>query len=764
MRILIVGAGALGGLMGAYLSRAGEDVTLLEVNQARARLLSEAGLHIARVGVDETTIPVHAVTSLEGVAPFDLVFVAVKTYQTADAVRAALVATTPRTLFFSLQNGLGNAEAIAALVGEERVLCGVTYHSIEHAGPGRLRYRAGIKPMQIAAVCGGATPEAEMIGEAFRRAGFETNVVANVDHALWQKLLHNAVVNPTSAITGLTCRELLADEDLVAFMRDLCAEIVAVMRAHGVPIMDEEDPFRPIIGSLKALGKNRPSMWQDLARGARTEVDALNGAIVRAAERLGLSVPHNAALVRFIHSRERQKFLRKQEIVQRLGLDRGRAPGDEAPRPRMRARAAAPGAARDADAGMRPGGPPLASTRRLKALIHSYYVDLDAAAHDSSRLVAACSGLAPVEMLRALDIVPYLPENHAALIAATRRASPYIARATADGFSQFVSSAMRTDIGALLMGTSPLTEAHGIAGPPRPDLVVYSTNTGHELVRWFQFYGSFFGVPVMGLHPPPALDVLERIDVDASVLQLLRLQRQLEGTTGRTLDIDRLSEVVAHSAKAAELWSDILELARAVPAPITFFDTLIHAAPMILMRGTPEAVEYYRELKEEIEDRIAQGVSAVPNESHRLYWDGPPIWCALRPLARMFSDAGAAIVGSTFCSEFALRGLDRNDPLESMARAYTGIFDNRSETYRAAFLAQQFEQYAVDAVIYHDCRTTPETSHVRYGPAAWTPHLTAVPGLVIEADSHDLRLFSTERLQEQFADFLEQHVERVGAQ
>jgi 2-dehydropantoate 2-reductase len=759
MRILIVGAGALGGLVGAYLTRSGEDVTLLEVNQARARLLADAGLQITRVGQDEATIPVRVVTSLAGLEPFDLVFVAVKTYQTEDAVRASLPATTATTLFFSLQNGIGNAEAIAALAGEERVLCGVTYHSIEHAGPGRLRYRAGIKPIQIAAVRGGATPEVEAIGAAFRRAGFETNVVANVDHALWQKLLHNAVVNPTSAITGLTCREILADEDLIAFMRDLCAEIIAVMRARGVPIVDEEDPFRPIIGSLKALGKNRPSMWQDLARGTRTEIDALNGAIVREAERLGLSVPHNAALVRFIHSRERQKFLRKQEIVQRLGLDRAHAADGAAPRPRMRVRSAP----RDADAGMPPGGPPLESTQRLKELMHAYYVDLDAAASDPARLVAACSGLAPVEIVRAFGIAPYFPENHAALIAAARRAGPYIARATAAGFSQFVSSAMRTDIGALLAGSSPLTDAHGIAGPPRPDVVIYSTNTGHELVRWFEFYGTYYGVPVMGLHPPPALNVLEQIDVDAAVHQLLRLQRRLEESTGRTLDVDRLGEVVGYSAKAAELWNDILGLARNAPAPITFFDTLIHVAPMILMRGTPEAVDYYVQLKAEVEDRVAQGVSAVPNESHRLYWDGPPIWCALRPLARLFEEAGAAIVASTFCSEFALRGLDPYDPMESMARAYTGIFDNRSEDYRAAYLAQQFEQFSVDAAIYHDCRTTPETSHVRYGPAARTQHLTGVPGLVIEADSHDLRLFSTERLQEQFADFLEERVERVGA-
>ena len=133
-------------------------------------------------------------------------------------------------------------------------------------------------------------------------------------------------------------------------------------------------------------------------------------------------------------------------------------------------------------------------------------------------------------MVRAFGFAPYHPENHAALIAAARRAGPYIARATAEGFSQFVSSAMRTDIGALLAGTSPLTDAHGIAGPPRPDVVIYSTNTGHELVRWFEFYGSHYGVPVMGLHPPPALNVLEQMDVDAAVHQLMRMQQRLEET------------------------------------------------------------------------------------------------------------------------------------------------------------------------------------------------------------------------------------------
>jgi len=759
MRILIVGAGALGGFIGAGLRRAGEDVTLFTNNAARARLLNDAGLVITRTGQEETSVPVSVVTSVEGLAPppFDLVFIAVKTYQTEEATRSALAATGPVTLFLSMQNGIGNADTLARLVGPERVLCGITYHSIQHAGPGRLNYRAGIKPFQIAPFAGGITPEIEAVGELFRRAGFDTNVVPTLDHVIWQKLLHNAVINPVSAVTGLTCREILGDPDLMAFMRDLAAEIFAVMRARGVPIMDDEDPFRPLIGSLKALGKNRPSMWQDLSRGNRTEVDAINGAIVTEATRLGLPAPHNSALVRFIHSRERQKFLNRQAIVRELRLDR--TAGGKRAVPPVPARAAP----RAPDAGMEVGGPPLEATRRLKELVHAYYVDLEVAADDPDRLVAACSGLAPVEIVRALGIVPYFPENHAALIGAARQAGPYLARATAEGFSQFASSAMRADIGALLEGSSPLVTVHGLKGPPRPDLVVYSTNTGHELLRWFEFYGTHYDVPVHGLHPPPALGQLEQMDIDAAVHQLLRLAERLEQSTGRTLEMDQLAQTVERSAAAATLWEEILGLARNVPAPLTWFDTLVHLAPMVLLRGTPEAVDYYRLLKAEIEDRVARGVSAVPAEAHRFYWDGPPIWCALRPLARLFAGSGVAIVGSTFSTVFTLPGLDPDDPVESMARAYTGVFGNRSEAYKTAHLAREFARYGVDAAVYHDCRTTPEASHVRYGLARRAERATGVPGFVIEADSHDLRLFSTERVTGQLAAFLERQLELSGA-
>ncbi|MEZ4585437.1 MAG: 2-dehydropantoate 2-reductase [Gemmatimonadales bacterium] len=735
MRILIVGAGALGGYVGACLCRAGEDVTLLDPNVARARLLNEQGLLIAEAGQPEARVPVRVVTTVTDQMPFDLVFVAVKTYQTEAALKSTLPATTRTTRFLSMQNGVGNAEILARLVGPERVLCGITYHSIQHAGPGRLQYRQGVKPIQIAPFTGVVGREIEAIGELFSRAGLPTEVVAAIDQVIWQKLLHNAVINPVSALTGLSCREILGDEDLLAFMRDLTDEILAVMRARGISIIDEEDPFRPLLGSLRALGKNRPSMWQDLARGRRTEVDAINGAVLVEAVRQGLAAPHNAALVRFIHSRERQTFLKRQEITRRAEEAAGRVPPSVPGRP----------GPRGPDSGMRAPGPPLESTRRLRELIGDHYRDLDAASIATDRLVACCTSLGPVEILRALGMTPYVPENHAALIAASRRGVPYLARATELGYSQFANSAMRLDVGALLAGDSPLVGSYGVAGSPRPDLAVYSTNTGRALIDWFRFYGERYAVPVMGLSPPAELDQLESIDEQAVVQQMLRLVGRLETVAGQRLDVVRLAEIVRATAEASALWSEILDLARTTPTPLTFFDTLVQVAPMVLLRGTEDAVSYYRMLRDELAERVARGIGAVAPERYRCYWDGPPLWCALRPLSRFLSERGVAVVASTFAESFVLSGLDPDDPVASLARSYAQVFANRSDAFQLGFVSDQLDEYGIDFAVLHDCRTAPQTNHVRYGLAARLQRQTRVPAVVLEADSHDERLFSLDR-------------------
>lgn len=760
MRIVIIGAGALGGLVGAELSLSGEDVTFVEINEARVKLINEGGLFVSEGAKGERCVPVKVQTTIAGLPVADLLFISVKTYQTDGALRSALPVIGPETFVLSMQNGIGNTDIMAGIIPEKQILSGITYHSIQHTGPNRIRYRKGIKPIQIAPYDGNITPAIKEVGEVFNRAGLETNVAENIDNVIWQKLLHNAAVNPISALTGLTCRELLDDEDCQNFQRELAYEIVEVMRARGVPIVDEEDPYRPVINSQKALGKNRPSMWQDLSRGCRTEVDAINGAVVAEAKKHGMQAPLNWGLCRFIHSRERQTFLRQEEVAETLraaeataGTERGKVPaGRRTARPTL----LAPGG------GMPTSSEPLKTAPLLKGLLQKYYQDVQAAADDPDRKIAYCSGTGPAEIVRAMGLTPYFPENQAALIGAGRQSGDYISRALQEGFSQFASSAMASDIGAMLAGDSPLVTVYGIDGPPDPDVVVYSTNFGHERIRWFEYYGRRFSVPTFGLHPPSVLGDINEIEIGVAHRQLERLIEDMEKTSGCRLDHDRLAEIVSLTGRATKLWGEILNLCRNEPAPLTYFDTLIHLAPIIVMRGTVEAVEYYTLLKAEVEERIANGIAAVPGERFRFYWEGPPIWPALRPISDLFQKNRVAVVASTYCNISAMTGLDPENPVESLAKAYTSIFPNRSDAWKDEFLMKAFKDFAVDGVIYHEGRTAPEQSNVRYGLEVRLRRAAAIHALVIEADTHDLRLFSMDQIMRKLRDFIEIHELNAG--
>lgn len=751
MRILVVGAGALGGLIGARLSEGGEDVSLLEINQARARLLNESGLYLGEAQKTERCVRVHVVTSVEQLAKVDLLFVAVKSYQTEAAIESVLGILDEHTWVLSVQNGVGNAEVLARHVKPERVLSGITFHSIQHTGPNRLRYRVGINPMQVAPFSGPVTDEIRRIGQLFCDAGLATTIVENVDHAVWDKLLHNAVVNPVSALTGLSCDELLEDPEMQQLMRGLCSEIITVMRAKGVPIRDEEDPYRPVLSSQKALGKNRPSMWQDVVRGLPTEIDAINGGVVDEAQRRGLDAPLNWAIVRLMHSlegRARQGSLRSAKAVQQVKTATAKFPVKPMERARL--------------GGMPSGRVPLACAPKLKEIISDYYRDLAAAGADPKRRVAWCSGVAPIELVRAMGYTPYFPENHSAILGASRQATGYIRRAIADGFSPFVSTEMTADIGAMIAGESRLPSLHGIDAIPRPDVMVYSTNFGDFLARWFEYYEHRLGAPALGLHPPGVLDTIEQTDVDAAVHQMFRLKGRLEEVSGKALDLDRFSEVVDLSARAAQLWTRVLELGREVPSPLTYFDTIIHMAPMVMLRGTPWAVTYYETLLAELEQRVAQRVAAVPGERFRFYWEGPPVWCALRSLSGLFLDHQISLVGSTYASIFTFPGLDGHNPVDSTARTYLSVFPNRSREYKVAFLKGELQRYGIDAMVHHDARTAPQHSNARYGLHMRLSRDTGIPAMVLEADTHDDRLVSIDPLERQIIAFIER-AERNGS-
>ena len=404
----------------------------------------------------------------------------------------------------------------------------------------------------------------------------------------------------------------------------------------------------------------------------------------------------------------------------------------------------------------------IAATDMMNRIMSDYFYALNDAATTGSRKVAWCTSVGPAELLRAMGFAVHFPENHGAMLGSTRRSTDLIPEANAVGYSPDICSYLTADIGAYLKKTTPLSKAYpGIERVPRPDVLVYNTNQCRDVQDWFGWYAKELGVPVIGISSPKnVVDVGDGL-VDDVARQIQALVPALEAIAGTRLDIDRLRETVALSRQCSELWKDVLETATHSPAPLTFFDGTIHMGPAVCLRGTTEALDYYRVLLAEMRQRISDGVAAVDGERLRLYWEGLPVWGRLRQHSEMFAELRTAVLASTYCSSWIFPAFDGQDPFRSMARAYLELFIVRSEKYKEQYLKDMLTRFRVDGIIYHDAKTCPYNSNNRYGLPQRLEAQTGVPSLVLSGDLNDLRCVSDEQTKINAEAFVEQLMERV---
>jgi benzoyl-CoA reductase/2-hydroxyglutaryl-CoA dehydratase subunit BcrC/BadD/HgdB len=200
----------------------------------------------------------------------------------------------------------------------------------------------------------------------------------------------------------------------------------------------------------------------------------------------------------------------------------------------------------------------------------------------------------------------------------------------------------------------------------------------------------------------------------------------------------------------------VLATAANVPAPIAFFDETIQMGPAVVLRGHPDAVDYYTVLLAELKQRIADGVAAVEGEKHRIYWDGMPVWGKLKSLSMQFQELKTAVVASTYCTSWIFDDLDPDDPFKGMARAYCNLFICRSEDPKEAYMEEMVEKYKVDGILYHDAKTCPNNSNNRYEMPQRLKEKLDIPYLVINGDLNDLRLYSEEQTRTNIEAFIEQ--------
>jgi bcr-type benzoyl-CoA reductase subunit B len=391
----------------------------------------------------------------------------------------------------------------------------------------------------------------------------------------------------------------------------------------------------------------------------------------------------------------------------------------------------------------------LRATQKMKELMTRYYMGAKMAEGSNKKIAWITSG-APVEFLIAADIIPIYPENHGAMLGASRMSVELCEVAEGLGYSRDLCSYARGDIGSALTKKSPIP-----GGLPKPDFLLACNNICGTVMKWYQSLSRIFHAPLFFLDTP----FIHHKVVPESLLYVRRQFEEfipfLESMTGKKFDHDRLLEVIKYSGQSAILWKEALDQCAHRPSPMSCFDAFINMAPIVTLRGTKEVVDFYRDMKAELQERIAQGISAVPEEKFRLLWDNIPIWYKMRELSELFASYGACLVADTYTNAWVFEGIETQDPLEGLSRAYTHVYLNISIDLMVDRILDLIKRFSVDGLIIHSNRSCKPYSLGQYDIRRIILEKTGIPSLVLEADMTDARVYSDAQIKTRVEAFME---------
>lgn len=297
MKIAVLGSGAMGGVYGSKLFEAGFDVTLVDIWKEHVQAIKDKGLQVDNLGGGKRH-QAKVTDNPAEVGVVDLLIVLVKAYDTTSAMKSALSLVGPDTVVVSLQNGIGNVEKLIDVVGAEHVIGGVTSHGSYVVGPGHICH-TGHSYTSIGELDGRATERIKKVGEVLEKAGLAPVVISdNVTKLIWKKLMGNISLNAISALCDIRNGQVIEYPETCAISRLAVEEAAAVARAKGIVI--DYDPVETAWQVIRDTAPNRSSMLQDVSVKRRTEVDMINGAIVREGLALGIPTPVNQTLTALI--------------------------------------------------------------------------------------------------------------------------------------------------------------------------------------------------------------------------------------------------------------------------------------------------------------------------------------------------------------------------------------------------------------------------------------------------------------------------------
>lgn len=308
MKIVVVGPGAMGCLLAAFLSKSKEDIWLLDKDKERALKINSQGITLEGV-TGNWQAKVKAESDPKKIGEADLVVICVKSYNTKEAILHARPLIAEKTAVLTLQNGIGNIEVIAEVVGGDKVIGGVTNEGATLLGIGSIRH-AGRGETVIGRIDGKIPVEMRYIREIFKKCGLETRISRDIKGLLWSKLIINVGINALTAITRLNNGRLVEFEGTRKVLREAVTEATKIAKRKRIKLI-YDDPLAKVEAVCEATAGNVSSMLQDVLKKKRTEIDFINGVIVRQAQELGISATVNSVLVGLVKTIESSYGLSK---------------------------------------------------------------------------------------------------------------------------------------------------------------------------------------------------------------------------------------------------------------------------------------------------------------------------------------------------------------------------------------------------------------------------------------------------------------------
>ncbi|MBU2513425.1 2-hydroxyacyl-CoA dehydratase [bacterium] len=388
--------------------------------------------------------------------------------------------------------------------------------------------------------------------------------------------------------------------------------------------------------------------------------------------------------------------------------------------------------------------------KKMKDIMTNYYIEAKTA-FDTGKKVAWITSGGPVEPLIAMDVIPVYPENHGAMIGASKMGTDLCEKAEEMGYPRDLCSYARADIACATINGGP------IGGLPKPDMLVCCNNICGTVLKWYEVQARYFNVPLFILDTP-----ISHTGFSDEAHRYVRKQFDeyisfLEEHCGKAMDHDRLEEVGRISMKGQKLWQAVLDTTMHKPSPMSAFDAFFHLALIVTLRGTDIAVDYYQELLAEMNQRVKEGISAVPNEEIRLLWDNLPIWYRTKWLSDTFAGHGACLVADTYTSAWcsSLKYLDESNFYESMVQGYSRIYLNIGVDAMAEEVSGMVKKYSADGLVMHSNRSCKPYSLGQYDIQNIIQEKCNIPVLIIEADMTDDRNFSESQIENRIGAFME---------